>query len=477
MISSCVSAEQETLPMWVPGSTRPIVQLSGEKFQYFHGGKVHVWDTAGMSLTNCDMNGTDLGVPVSFPGKIVLLFGDSWPYVKKNGKWTWYPTWGKGDSVGYIEKPVEFSMWDCLERLDAELSSNASAQPDYSRGPLMKFYLKEKSKENEPRYWETEIKNLTPGQALGPFEVPTGAFAMNGHIYMFYNVKHQEEHLKDGKRKTLFLNSILARTEKTHEHWKENAPPVFTRLYDVGEQSRVKDITDLPDDTKGAAKFIHVAPVLLDAEAVKTAGFAEELPAELRGRSVVLMWGASWKYVHSNLYLAVVAADEIEAGISKWWYFEGLKDNKASWTRDEKLAAPLIHKWPKEPCIGEHSVKWNADLKAYVLTYQEEYRQIMIRFAAKPWGEWSESVKIFGHHDPWAKFVHHKDRETISSNTVEVFKPNGEPFTVGGEWGATYGPYMFDEYTKNADGSVTIYFTMSTWVPYQVFLMKTTVKK
>ena len=36
---------------------------------------------------------------------------------------------------------------------------------------------------------------------------------------------------------------------------------------------------------------------------------------------------------------------------------------------------------------------------------------------------------------------------------------------------------LIDTYTQNPDGSVTLYYTLSTWNPYQVFLMSSTVRR
>ncbi|MCA1674732.1 MAG: DUF4185 domain-containing protein [Actinobacteria bacterium] len=34
-----------------------------------------------------------------------------------------------------------------------------------------------------------------------------------------------------------------------------------------------------------------------------------------------------------------------------------------------------------------------------------------------------------------------------------------------------YGPYQIPQYSRRSDKGVQIYFTMSTWNPYQVMLM------
>jgi hypothetical protein len=49
--------------------------------------------------------------------------------------------------------------------------------------------------------------------------------------------------------------------------------------------------------------------------------------------------------------------------------------------------------------------------------------------------------------------------------------PKGED-----EWGGEYGPYVMARFTDGADGRCQIYYTMSTWNPYQVVVMRTDLK-
>jgi hypothetical protein len=46
------------------------------------------------------------------------------------------------------------------------------------------------------------------------------------------------------------------------------------------------------------------------------------------------------------------------------------------------------------------------------------------------------------------------------------------------EWGGEYGPYVIDRYTRAAaPDRATVYFTMSTWNPYNVVEMATTLRR
>jgi hypothetical protein len=87
-------------------------------------------------------------------------------------------------------------------------------------------------------------------------------------------------------------------------------------------------------------------------------------------------------------------------------------------------------------------------------------------------------MRVFGRADEDAgKFIRAENRNTITANPVQTVKPDGKPFLAPEDPGATYGAYLFDQVTRCADGSIEIYFTMSTWVPYNVWLMKTKFKR
>ena len=44
------------------------------------------------------------------------------------------------------------------------------------------------------------------------------------------------------------------------------------------------------------------------------------------------------------------------------------------------------------------------------------------------------------------------------------------------EWGGEYGPYIMARFTIAKDGGCRIFYTMSTWNPYQVVVMRSDLK-
>ena len=103
-------------------------------------------------------------------------------------------------------------------------------------------------------------------------------------------------------------------------------------------------------------------------------------------------------------------------------------------------------------------------------------RGINFRVSDKPWGPWSDPRLLF---DPWRDrgycyFMHSRDHLLCPEGSpnpkdVLVFRTFGDE-----DWGGEYGPFVIDAYTTGDETtrSTVVYFTMSTWNPYQVVLMK-----
>ena len=213
--------------------------------------------------------------------------------------------------------------------------------------------------------------------------------------------------------------------------------------------------------------------VVLDAATVSSAGLTKDLPPALqKAAQVVFVFGSSFKYNRSNLYLAAFNASDVEAGPSKWFYYAGQNGGANSWSNDEKSAAPLL---AGSPNVGNHSVVWNAALHRFILMYGNVQAQV----STTPWGPWSAPMVVLGPRSPWAdKLIHHPGQDPDCMQRGSHHGPAGTgagPFTKEAN-GVPYGPYLINQSTTNGDGSVTVYFTMSTWSPYEVFLVSTTFK-
>ena len=118
--------------------------------------------------------------------------------------------------------------------------------------------------------------------------------------------------------------------------------------------------------------------------------------------------------------------------ISEYRYFAGLSGDTPQWVPDEEAAVLIV-----PPLVGELSVIWNPFLGRWIMTYLDESRaNLVIREAPELWGPWSPSL-------------------VLVSGTL---------------YARPYGAYMHP-WLLERDGEA-IYFTMSQWGPYSVFLMR-----
>ncbi|MFQ5593550.1 MAG: DUF4185 domain-containing protein [Anaerolineae bacterium] len=263
-----------------------------------------------------------------------------------------------------------------------------------------------------------------PGVSLGAFEVPSGGFSAGEKMYVFFTTDHSEQ--------TMMGRSVLALST--------DGAQSYEYLYDVSRD-----------------KFINIAPAIVDNADVPG------LP-EGNGQGL-LLWG-SGPYRHSDPYLAFMPLSGVEDH-SSLRYFTGLDSGSGSplWSTAEAEAATLF----SQPCIGELSVAWNPFLRRWLMLYNcADPRGINFRVADQPWGPWSEAQVLF---HPWEDggYCHFMHVSWESQNCDSVHDPGRQNV-----WGGEYGPYLIPRYAVGDDSRTTIYYVMSTWNPYNVVLMKST---
>jgi len=396
--------------------TRKVAQLTGE---FDRQG----WDGIGAppfapnrTESRHRIRGTDLGVSFEHKGRAYFLFGDTWRAPRKPD--TPYP--------------------DPAER---DLDAIAFTSDRDARNGIDLTFLPA-----PPR-----IHGPTP-IPQGGFEVPLDGTSVGGAMYVFFST----DHFRDGQT-DLMGRSILARSD--------NDGLDFGYLYDLSRY-----------DLRSAGKFINVSverTVLNVADATLVG---------LRPRTEVLwLWGTG-RYRASDVYLAVLPL----AGLGTMQglrYFAGSR-GAVAWSQAEADATPIV----LTRDAGEISVRWNPFLNRYLLLYNSgQPRGILLHSAHKPWGPWSAAPVLA--FDPWhadnpndpnslagyGRFMHWPPDATHDHVHDDMFVLNRRR---GDEWGGEYGPYQIARYTTGARGQwARIYFTMSTWNPYQVMLMTTVVRQ
>lgn len=166
----------------------------------------------------------------------------------------------------------------------------------------------------------------------------------------------------------------------------------------------------------------------------------------------------SGAYRKSAVYLARVRVRDV-ADRAAWRYFP-------AFGADEASAQPLV---PAE-CVGELSVRRDPRSGVFFMAYNcGDPRGIVLRSARAPAGPWSLPTVIFdpGRDRGYGWFLHAK---TSAVHFDDGLSERGR----AEEWGGEYGPYLVPSWFENpAPGVTALAYTLSTWNPYQVHLMRT----
>jgi hypothetical protein len=410
---------------------------------------------AGATLGAAGVGGADLGVPATIAGRTWLAFGDTWLYRRDGDRWIVDDALRLRDAIGALDLPAGCDDLPAFADFDA------------ADRPLPRLAV---VADGARRMHPFAMDRLEPDEGYAEFAVPTGGFALDDRWYVFFDLRAA---WTPDLAHAYFLRSALACATAPAGGWSDAAPPVFARRYVASEHAAPADLAVCPPAEDGAGLFAHAAAAVVDRATLAARGATEGLPPDLRAAErVVFVWGASWRYPHSDLYLAAVDAARIDDADGRrpaaWWY-----RTADGWSRAEADAVAQIAAWGAgQPCIGEHSVAWSPGLGRFLLMYQRDYHQVLVRTAPAPWGPWSDEALIF--HTALGcgpRFIHHPGKDGIRP-LPEAWLPDGRPEPLADNDGAAYGPYLLDRESIAGDGAVVRWFTMSTWRPYQVHLMR-----
>jgi hypothetical protein len=259
------------------------------------------------------------------------------------------------------------------------------------------------------------------------FEVPTEGTSIGDSMYVY--------HTTDSTGPGMMGRTVLA---VSNDHGE-----TFRYLYDLSTRH-----------------FIQVSVVEVDA--------AEWYGLPQNFGDGLIMFGAG-EYRKSDVRLAFQPSEQIESAASLI-YFAGLDGSGApAWSAKEEDAQPLFD----QPCVGELSVTFNRFIRQWIMLYNcnLEPRGINVRTANNPWGPWSAPQVIYHPEEDngFCRFIH----RSWEQENCDDLSDKGQEHMSGG----AYGPYQFEDMAIGDDSQTTIYFTMSTWNPYTVVLMKATLGK
>jgi hypothetical protein len=377
--------------------------------------------TSNTGLANVGF--VDLGYPVDDGATLRMYFGDT---VDDIGGHALDET-GLDDTVGW-STDIPAPTWSRCLGLNI-----VTASPGQKASPVVKPHAPDRT-----RFLQ------------GLFNVPASGFRVGGTRYMLFWTDHCRKDMRRGVCED---------------------PSGVTGVDTIGRTA----LTRATSETTFDEKFTLPAPFHYAGAAVNTNTVSGTgLPA---GQQGVYVYGVD-RYRLGYPYLAFVPEGTVETP-GTWKYYKGLDAAGAPQfdTIDKATRLYTTGDLPSNGiglpgCLGEMHVSWvGPPLSRWLMVYNCEDVNgpdvIKARVAPAPWGPWSEPTEIF-HPDTdggWCRFMHHNVTpacDALVGGPTEI-DPESQP----------YGPAVLSRYNAATANGVELTFVMSTWIPYQVVVMRT----
>jgi hypothetical protein len=368
--------------------------------------------------------GADLGIPVDSAGTLFFFFGDTIGFAG---------IWGTGshpDSVGYATASTSAvvaapsALCNGLDFLT--LPPGSSVGPTVNPAVVADFaggYMTAPTGHTLGEY----IHNPAGGGGTtypnlpGDFEVPSGAFAYGGAVYLLYTTVVSPSDIT-------MKGSYLARWAAP----STTGSPGYDVLYAVDE--RFDDAGALAGD------FVNVA-------------------AETSGAYVYLF--GTGAYRASPVHLARKALSTLDTPGG----FERFDATSGAWVPAVAGAttAPIID----VAGYGETSVRYFAAMDRWMFLAEEltaTSNRIVARWADRPEGPWSDATVVHDMADPAfrAAYCCTPDDQCAGAQFLDCDKTG------------FYGSYLLPGVQVGADGGFTAVYTLSSFAPYDVAVFTTT---
>jgi hypothetical protein len=428
-------------PPMLIGASQKVCQLTGDVD----------WETGAptgaRTFSKFGLDAVDLGYPVEHGGKLILLFGDSWPPPHGGGAAGEIPP---DDAVGFTTR----------------------RQPPANDGRCLELQIHDKP--SSPR-------TFAPATIVGPtrikqgfFNVPSGGVSADGGLFGFF----WTDHCVDGADLGSSPGAPLAR------------PKASAKCPETDDRNSIGRSVMARSDDDGRT-FHDVVPMPIGFVYATAVNSRQQIDLPDDQRSGVFVFGVP-RYRASVPYLAQAPIESL-ADLDSWRFFVGRADgqpkwaSRAEWRRGNAgdVSAPTAWRPPGEAeifvpvleagrCIGEFSVTWNPPLHLWLMLYNCP-GGIMARVAHAPWGPWSLPRRILGADDKLGCRLLMIPEGCGKRRDFWPTKHVNGMFVGGG----TYAPYVLNRYTTAAESegagrSSTIYWVVSTWNPYEVSVMRTT---
>ena len=359
--------------------------------------------------TLASLRGTDLGVSFEHKGAVYFLFGDTWRGVGD------VPCGTKNDDLDAVASTTDRAAYDGLK-----LTFNGEV--------VGREGDRYRVKSLPPRLFEGEQP-----LSQGGFEVPMEGFSHAGKMWVFFThgtrhfaIRHQPSGSGTLDADVMGRSVLAVSTDEGHDGYSFDVQYEFSR-----------------------DKFINIS---VDRANARAHGIAED-------GDVLFIWG-SGRYRGSDVFLAYVPLNRVhDRGAVR--YYRGQWRGMPLWSGAEADAVPLF----PAGCVGELSCRWNRYLRRWILMFNgDPPRGVQAYLAQWPWGPYNDVRLVFDPADGYGQFMHAPGRDNVADRMFGCDR--------SGEYGGEYGPYQVTRYaTGVTDVYTKIYFTLSTWNPYQSHLM------
>jgi hypothetical protein len=462
-----LSSRAEATTLTLVGSSQKICQLTGDTNWTTNQ------PTNAQTNTNYHLLGVDLGFPVDAgPGNpLYLLFGDAFPSTTGNP----IPP---DDAIGFTNRTVAPDSQTCLD-LELVTQAGAFAHP-----------------------------TVSPPILQGSFNVPTGGVFVDKRLYAFFWTDHcvalpptpigplpatplqlpaPYPNCPQTPQFNTLGRSVLAFASETAPAAFEQARQLFPPWGPI--------IHPHPEFEGMPSGFVYVTAAQPGPH-VRVPRLIPPFIPSFEPKTFVPVFGVA-RYRASIPYLAM-APQETFADPATWLFYAGQTGgghpkfvtraewesghtSSGQWTppKGAELYADSVIAGIDERCVGEHSVTYNAALRTWLLLYVCGPYRVEARTAPDPWGPWSPPTVLMSLlHDPGVVC-------TLIMDGIHGCgaKPDFWQFTGTNPSGFFYAPFALERFTQDvtppgAGGTRTanIFWLVSTWNPYQVIVMQSTLQ-
>jgi hypothetical protein len=450
--AACCGAEAQAQTLTVTGASAKVCQLTGQN-DWYSGQPTNAQTQANYGLT-----GVDLGFPVeSDTGQLLFLFGDTVPNGHPNIPPP--PTVPPDDAVGYTTRTTAPDSATCLG---------------------MKMF--------SPGAQQLTHPTVTPVIQQGSFNVPTGGIDWMGQLYEFFWTNHCVIPDAFGPNPTAPLALPPSGGVFCLETPLNNS--LGLAVMAQASPSNPTQFTMVSPQAIMPNGFVYVSATMPRPQVRPIRrGEGRRAPPPL-----VPVFGVA-RYRASIPYLALAPRGSF-SDVASWWFYGGTNAQGPIWLTyaqwqggqmNGQWAPPAgAELWANSPnpgsptgderCVGEHSVTWNAALGVYLMMYGCGELQVEARTALYPWGPWSKpTIVLSAIQDPGLFCTLFWNKPNNGGCPANLTSQQPPALTFG----FFYAPYVMTRFTKAVPAiapakAAQVYWLLSTWDPYQVMVMKTT---